>query len=59
VYRAVDQYSQVVDVYVSTEGDTPAAVRFFMSAIGACGEPVEVTTDRSAALASAICDPAT
>jgi transposase, IS6 family len=54
VYRAVDQYGQVVDVYVSTKRDTPAASRFFISAIGACGKPVEVVTDRSPVLTAAI-----
>ena len=54
MYRAVDQYGQVVEVYVATKRDTPAATRFFMSAIGAGGKPVEVTKDRSAALAAAI-----
>jgi transposase, IS6 family len=56
VYRAVDQFGQVIDVYVSTKRDTPAATRFLASAMGACGEPAEVTTDRSAALASAIAE---
>jgi len=54
VYRAVDQNGQVIDVYVSKKRDVPAATRFFHTAIGAHGEPAEVTTDRSPALARTI-----
>jgi IS6 family transposase len=54
VYRAVDQHGQVIDVYVSKKRDVKAANRFFSTAIKTHGEPVEVTTDRSAALARAI-----
>ena len=42
VYRAVDQYRQVIDVYVSPQRDTRAARRFFTSALVAHGAPVEV-----------------
>jgi transposase-like protein len=56
VYRAVDQHGQVIDVYVSTTRDTAAATRFFTAAIAAHGEPVEVTTDKSPALAKSIRD---
>ena len=54
VYRAVDQYGQVIDVFVSIKRDAKAARRFFASAIGAHGRPRVVTTDRSPALARAI-----
>jgi transposase-like protein len=54
VYRAVDQYGQVIDVYVSKKRDVKAATRFFSTAIKAHGEPTEVTTDRSPALARTI-----
>ena len=50
VYRAVDQYGQIIDVYVSAKRDTRAARRFFASAILAHGEPTEVVTDRAAPL---------
>ena len=50
VYRAVDQYGQIIDVYVSAKRDTNAARRFFATAIRAHGEPVEVVTDRAAPL---------
>jgi len=54
VYRAVDQYGQIIDVYVSTRRDLGAARRFFATAIGAHGEPEEVVTDKAPALARAI-----
>jgi transposase-like protein len=47
-YRAIDQFGQVVDVFVSTRRDADAAERFFKQAIGATRvRPVEVTTDRA------------
>ena len=49
VYRAIDQFGQVVDVFVSPRRDTKAARRFFERAIGmAKVPPVEVVTDRAA-----------
>ena len=54
VYRAVDQYGQIIDVYVSARRDTRAARRFFMSALDAHGEPMEIVTDRAPALRAAI-----
>ncbi len=50
VYRAVDQYGQIIDVYVSAKRDTRAARRFFSAAIRAHDEPTEVVTDRAAPL---------
>ena len=50
VYRAVDQYGQIIDVYVSAKRDTNAARRFFETAIRAHGDPVEVVTDRAGPL---------
>jgi transposase, IS6 family len=47
VYRAIDQYGQIIDVYVSARRDTKAARRFFATALGAHGEPTEVVTDRA------------
>ena len=47
VYRAVDPYGQIIDVYVSARRDTPAARRFFTTALDAHGAPVEVVTDRA------------
>ena len=39
VYRAVDQFGQVIDVFVSPRRDTAAARRFFERAIGPTGTP--------------------
>ena len=50
VYRAIDQFGQVVDVFVSVYRDAKAAWRFFERAIGTTAVvPVEVVTDRAAA----------
>jgi transposase-like protein len=50
VYRAVDQFGQVIDVLVSARGDAVAARRFFEQAIGATKvTPMEVTTDQAPA----------
>jgi IS6 family transposase len=54
VYRAVDQYGQIIDVLVSARRDLRAARRFFAGALRAHGEPVEVVTDRAPALLAAI-----
>ena len=50
VYRAIDEYGQVIDVYVSRRRNTTAARRFFNTAIGHHGRPREVTTDLAAPL---------
>jgi transposase, IS6 family len=50
VYRAVDQYGQVIDVFLSKKRDLKAAMAFFDSALRSHGEPVEITTDRAHAL---------
>jgi transposase-like protein len=48
VYRAIDQFGQVVDVFVSPHRDVKAARRFFQRAIGITkATPVEVVTDRA------------
>jgi transposase, IS6 family len=48
VYRAVDQFGQVIDVFVSRQRDAAAAHRFFQRAIGATKViAVEVTTDQA------------
>jgi transposase-like protein len=54
VYRAVDQRGQVIDIYASTKRDSRAARRFFARALDDHGDPVEVVTDRSPALRTAI-----
>jgi transposase-like protein len=48
VYRAIDQFGQVIDVFVSARRDAKAARRFFDQAISATMvTPVEVTTDQA------------
>jgi transposase-like protein len=48
VYRAVDQHGQVIDVFVSSRRDAPAAKRFFTKAIKATGcAPAEMVTDKA------------
>jgi transposase-like protein len=48
VYRAIDQFGQVIDRYVSPRRDGKAARRFFERAITTTGvTPVEVVTDRA------------
>ncbi len=54
VYRAIDQYGQIIDVYVSPRRDTRAARRFFTTALCAHGQPAEVATDRAWTLQAAI-----
>ncbi len=49
VYRAIDQFGQVIDVFVSPRRDARAARRFFEQAIDTTKvAPVEVITDRAA-----------
>src|SRR4030081_878165 len=50
VYRAVDQYGQIIDVYVSAKRDIRGARRFFTLALDVHGEPAEVVTDRAPTL---------
>jgi transposase-like protein len=48
LYRAIEQFGQVVDVLVSLRRDARAAGRFFATAIMTTGtEPAEVLTDRA------------
>jgi transposase, IS6 family len=54
VYRAVDQYGQIIDLYVSPRRDTQAARQFFTTALRAHGEPVEIVTDRAWTLLAAV-----
>jgi transposase-like protein len=50
VYRAIDQFGQVIDVFVSPRRDVNAVHRFFERAIGTTRcTPTEVVTDRAAA----------
>jgi transposase-like protein len=47
LYRAVDQYGQVIDVLLSEQRDTAAARRFFTRALRCGSAPVVVTTDKA------------
>jgi IS6 family transposase len=50
VYRAIDQFGLVIDVFVSARRDATAAYRFFERAIGTTAiVPVEVVTDQAVA----------
>jgi transposase, IS6 family len=49
VYRAIDQFGQVIDVLVSEKRDLAATRRFFTRALGQAPRPAEVTTDRAQA----------
>jgi transposase, IS6 family len=57
LYRAIDQFGQVVDVYLSARRDARAARAFFDSAIALTQtEPIEVVTDRAHAYVRVIED---
>ena len=49
LYRAVDQFGQVIDVLVSPRRDKKAARRFFLRALAGATAPTEVSSDRAAA----------
>jgi transposase-like protein len=50
VYRAIDQYGQMIDVYVSPRRDMQAARRLFATMLRDHGEPAEVVTHRASTL---------
>jgi len=50
VYRAVDQFGQVIDVFVSKRRNVAAATRFFETMLVGRDRPREVTTDLAAPL---------
>jgi transposase-like protein len=47
LYRAIDQYAQVIDVLVSARRDAAGARAFLTRALTQGAAPVEVTTDRA------------
>jgi transposase-like protein len=49
LYRAIDQFGQVIDVMVSQKRDLAATRRFFTRALEHGPSPSEVTTDHAAA----------
>ena len=56
VYRAVDQYGQVIDIYVSRRRNVPAARTFFETMLAGRDRPREVTTDLAAPLLRVVDD---
>jgi transposase-like protein len=49
LYRAIDQFGQVIDVLVAKKRDLAATRRFFTRALEHGPRPTEVTTDRAPA----------
>jgi transposase, IS6 family len=49
LYRAIDQYGQVIDVLVSQKRDLAATRQFFTHALQHGPRPTEVSTDRALA----------
>jgi transposase, IS6 family len=49
LYRAIDQYGQVIDVLVAEKRDLAATRRFFTRALDHGPRPTEVSTDRAPA----------
>jgi transposase-like protein len=59
VYRAIDQFGQVIDVFVSPRRDIKAARRFLEQAIGTTRvTPVEVVTDHAPVYPGVLEEPA-
>jgi transposase-like protein len=56
LYRAIDQFGQVIDVLVSQKRDLAATRRFFTRALRHGSRPAEVTTDRAQAYPRALDD---
>jgi IS6 family transposase len=56
VYRAVDQYGQVIDVFVSKRRNVVAATKFFEMMLAGRDRPREVTTDLAAPLLRVVDD---
>jgi IS6 family transposase len=54
LYRAIDQYGQVIDVLVSEKRDLAATRRFFTQTLDYGTHPSEVTTDRAPAYSRAL-----
>jgi len=57
LYRAIDQFGQVIEVFMSTRRDAAAARRFLKRAIGTTKvTPIEVVTDRALAYLTVLDD---
>jgi transposase, IS6 family len=56
LYRAIDQFGQVIDVLLSEKRDLAATRRFFTRALRHGSRPTEVSTDRAGAYPRALDD---
>jgi transposase-like protein len=56
VYRAVDQYGQVIDVFVSKRRNVTAATKFFEVMLAGRERPTDITTDLAAPLLRVVDD---
>jgi transposase-like protein len=56
VYRAVDQYGQVIDVYVSKRRNVAAATNLFETMLAGRERPTDVSTDLAAPLLRVVDD---
>jgi transposase-like protein len=56
VYRAVDQYGQVIDGFVSKRRNVAAATKFFQAMLAGRERPTDVTTDLAAPLLRVVDD---
>jgi transposase-like protein len=56
VYRAVDQYGQIIDVFVSKRRNILAATKFFEMMLAGREHPTDVTTDLAAPLLRVVDD---
>jgi IS6 family transposase len=56
VYRAVDQYGQVIDVFVSKRRNVEAGTKFFEMMLAGRERPTDVTTDLAAPLLRVVDD---
>jgi transposase-like protein len=54
LYRAIDQYGQVIDVLISRKRDLASTRRFFTRALEHGARPTEVNTDRAPAYSRVI-----
>jgi IS6 family transposase len=54
LYRAIDQFGQVIDVLVSEKRDLAATRRFFTRALEHALRPREVSTDQAPACAAVV-----
>ena len=54
LYRAVDKYSQTIDIYLSKRRDTTSAKRFFQKCFRSSGVLEKVNIDKSSSNTAAL-----